>query len=430
MSFSNVFRTAFRGIFANKLRAALTALGVMIGVASVISTLALGNGARAAVEASFRGLGSDQFQISTQMEMKDGEFKESGKKLTYEDGLSLTQGAPLIDRVDMSVSRASKLRWGRNTVELAVSGVTADMFKSMVSDSSVQPVNWPEGKSIPESALIASGRIFTPAEVMQSAAVVVLGSQTASDLFAGMDPLGQTLWINRRPYTVIGVLAELESTDPQQRMYAKPNETAIVPIGAAIRDLYDEAPSINITAHVSDPARMAEAKEQIQKVLRARHEITANADGEYEDDFSLMSKRDLLGAQQDAANTFSTLLIAMATVSLSVGGIGIMNVMLVSVSERTREIGVRLAIGARKRDILAQFLTEAVLLSAASGLAGIALGILSIPLAANFNQGAALLAPESIPLSFGVALVTGVCFGIYPALRAASLDPIEALRYE
>jgi putative ABC transport system permease protein len=294
----------------------------------------------------------------------------------------------------------------------------------------VQPVNWPEGKSIPESALIASGRIFAPAEVMQSAAVVVLGSQTASDLFAGMDPLGQTLWINRRPYTVIGVLAELESTDPQQRMYAKPNETAIVPIGAAIRDLYDEAPSINITAHVSDPARMAEAKEQIQKVLRARHEITANADGEYKDDFSLMSKRDLLGAQQDAANTFSTLLIAMATVSLSVGGIGIMNVMLVSVSERTREIGVRLAIGARKRDILAQFLTEAVLLSAASGLAGIALGILSIPLAANFNQGAALLAPESIPLSFGVALVTGVCFGIYPALRAASLDPIEALRYE
>jgi putative ABC transport system permease protein len=428
MSFSRILQTALRGILDSKLRAALTALGVMIGVASVISTLALGNGARAAVEDSFRFLGSDQIQIMTQMGLVDGEFTEIGENLSYDDGLALLDEAPLVDMVDMQVSRSTKLRWNRNSVELGVNGVTADALKSLLEQA--QPVDWPEDEIVPVSALLASGRFFTPSEVLQSASVVVLGEQTASDLFAGLDPIGQTVWVNRRPYTVIGVLVELESIDPQQRMYSAPNETAVIPISAAIRDLFDEEPDITITAHISDPARMEEARDQINEVLRTRHGISADAEGEYTDDFSLLSKRDLLGAQQDAARTFSVLLTAMAAVSLSVGGIGIMNVMLVSVSERTREIGVRLAIGARKRDILAQFLVEAVLLSAASGLAGIVLGILSIPLAASFNQGIALLAPESIPLSIGVALVTGICFGIYPAMRAARLDPIDALRYE
>ncbi len=430
MSFKNLLRTAFRGMTANKLRAVLTALGVMIGVASVITTLALGNGARAAVEASFRFLGSDQIQISTKMEFTKGEVKETGKKLTYEDGLSLTSEAAQVDGVDMSVSKMTKLRHGRNTVDLGVNGTTAEAVNSIIEQSQVQPVDWPDDKPLTLDAMIAAGRFFTPAEVLQSAAVCVLGSQTASDLFAGMDPIGQTLWINRRPYTVIGVVTELETNDPSQRMYSNPNETAIVPIGSAIRDLYEEEPSIQILAHIVDPSRMDLAKEQIQKILRQRHGIQADAEGEYPDDFELTSKRDLLGAQQDAARTFSILLTAMAVVSLTVGGIGIMNVMLVSVTERTREIGVRLAIGARKRDILAQFLTEAVLLSAASGLLGVILGVFTIPLAAMLNQGEALLAPESIPLSLAVALGTGICFGIYPAMRAARLDPIEALGYE
>jgi putative ABC transport system permease protein len=203
-----------------------------------------------------------------------------------------------------------------------------------------------------------------------------------------------------------------------------------LPISTAIRNLYEEEPSVNIIAHVTDPNRMDEAKAQIAEYLRQRHAIEPDASGAYEDDFRMTTKKDMLGAQQEAARTFSLLLTALAAVSLVVGGIGIMNVMLVSVTERTREIGVRMAIGARRRDIVAQFLTEAVVISASGGVLGIAAGVLAIPVAATFNQGIVLLDPRSIPLALGVALLTGVVFGLYPALRASWLNPIDALRYE
>jgi putative ABC transport system permease protein len=193
---------------------------------------------------------------------------------------------------------------------------------------------------------------------------------------------------------------------------------------------YEEEPSVGITAFVKDESRMEESKEQIREYLRKRHDIQPDANGEYQDDFNLTTRKDILGAQQEAANTFSLLLAAMAIVSLIVGGIGIMNVMLVSVTERTREVGVRMAVGARSRDIILQFLLEAILISIGGGILGVALGILSIPLAASLNSGLALLAPGSIPLALAVAILIGILFGIYPALRAARLDPIEALRYE
>jgi putative ABC transport system permease protein len=164
--------------------------------------------------------------------------------------------------------------------------------------------------------------------------------------------------------------------------------------------------------------------------LRERHGVEKDEAGNYKDDFNMTTRRDILGAQQEAARTFSLLLAAMATVSLIVGGIGIMNVMLVSVTERTREIGARMAVGARQQDIVAQFLLEAILISLSGGILGLAVGILAIPLAASLNQGIALLAPDSIPLAFGVALLVGVVFGLYPAIRASRLHPIEALRYE
>jgi putative ABC transport system permease protein len=194
--------------------------------------------------------------------------------------------------------------------------------------------------------------------------------------------------------------------------------------------LFDEEPTVDLIARVSDEERIDEAKEQIASYLRERHGIEPDVNGEFEDDFNMTTREDILGAQQEAASTFSILLTAMAIVSLVVGGIGIMNVMLVSVTERTREIGVRLSLGALQRDVVAQFLLEAVLLSAVAGVLGIFLGALVIPLAATLNQGVALLAPSSIPLSLGLALLTGIVFGTYPAIRASRLDPIEALRYE
>jgi putative ABC transport system permease protein len=430
MSLLNTVLAALHGITANKLRAVLTALGVIIGVASVIATLALGNGARAAVEARFRFLGSDQIQISAKYAMEDGELVPFGKNLSYEDGLLMPKAVGLVDRVEMSVHGDGKVRRGRIVLDTTVTGVSADALSAVIAREEVQPVGWPEGEPLTEDAFIDHGRIFSPAEVLGTADVCVLGYQTAEDLFEGDDPVGEIIWVNRQRCLVIGVLAELEPTDPEERHRSKPNEALRMPISTAIRNLYDEEPSVGITAHVTDESRMGQAKAQVAAYLRERHAVGKDDEGEYEDDFHLTTKQDVLGAQQEAARTFSMLLIALAVVSLVVGGIGIMNVMLVSVTERIREIGIRMAVGARRRDVVAQFLIEATLLSAAGGVMGIAAGVFAIPLAAALNQGMALLDPVSIPLAFGVAVLTGVVFGLYPAVRAARLDPIDALGYE
>jgi len=430
MSPLNTIFTALRGVSSNKLRAALTTLGIIIGVASVIAMVALGNGARAAVEAQFRFMGSDQVQINSGMVFEDGKFVSAGKILSYEDGLNLPEAVALVMKVDMSVSGAGKIRYGRATLDIAVTGTTAEALENIMTGKDVQPVGWQEGKPLTADAFMGSGRFFTPAEVLEGAEVCVLGSKTALDLFGGDDPVGETVWVNRQRCLVIGVLAELETTDVSQRYKTNPNELFYMPISTAIHILYEKEPSVNLVAHVSDESRMDEAKAQITDYLRERHAVEKDSEDKYKDDFTLTTRKDVLGAQQDAARTFSLLLTAMAVVSLGVGGIGIMNVMLVSVTERTREIGIRLAIGAQANDIIAQFLLEAVLISAAGGLLGIAVGVLTIPLAARLNQGMALLEPNSIPLAFGVALLTGTLFGLYPALRAARFDPIEALRYE
>ncbi len=426
----NTFLTAFHGVSANKLRAGLTTLGIVIGVAAVIAMLALGNGARAAVEARFRSLGADQVQISAMMALDNGELVAAGKILSYEDGLRMPEAVPQVKRVDISTGGQGKARYGRATLEINVSGVTADAMEAIATAGEVQPVGWPTGQALTPQAFLAAGRFFNTTETLEGANVCVLGWETAQDLFGGDDPLGETVWVNRQRCQVIGVLAELESTDERQRYTTNPNKTFFMPVSTAIHLLFEEEPSVDITAYVRDEQRMDEARSQIAAYLRQRHDVQKDADGAYQDDFNLTTRKDILGAQQEAARTFSLLLAAMAVVSLAVGGIGIMNVMLVSVSERTREIGVRMAVGARPKDVTAQFLLEAALISAGGGLLGVAVGVLCIPLAAALNQGQALLQPESIPLALSVALLTGLLSGLYPALRAARLDPIEALRYE
>ncbi len=430
MSPLNILLTALRGIASNTLRTALTTLGIIIGVASVIATLALGNGARAAVNANFRSLGSDQIQIDQDLQLKNGQMQAVGKTLTYEDGLNMPAAVPLVDRAEMSVSGSAKVRYGRQTDDLSFQGTDAGALLSVTSQGQVQPVGWPSDKPLTPQAFIGQGRFFTNAEVLDGDSVCVLGYQTALDLFEGDDPIGQTVWVNRKPCQVVGVLAELEALNVEDRINTRPNDALILPVSFAVQNLFDTEPWVEIIAHVTDESKIEAAKAQIADYLRQRHNIQPGPDGKVADDFHMTTQQDVLGAQQQSAATFSLLLTALAIVSLVVGGIGIMNVMLVSVSERTREIGVRMAVGARGRDVVAQFLLEAVLLSAGGGLLGIAAGILTIPIAASLNQGVALLDPGSVPLAFGVSLMTGLVFGLYPALRAAGLDPIEALRYE
>ncbi len=430
MSILDLFRTSLRGAFANKLRALLTMLGVVIGVASVIAMLALGNGARAAVDATFKFLGANQIQLGQRFGMDQGKFESVGEKLTYEDGLNMTEAAPLVEKVEMSVSKSLKSRYGRNTIDITATGNTAEALEGLASQGSVQPVGWEKDKGMTTADFIGEGRFFSAEEVLAGLPVCVLGYQTALDLFSGDSAVGQTIWLDRKRCAVIGVLAELESTSLEARYQSDPNEALMMPISTMIDTLYEEPPSIYMVAHAVDADKIDQAKAQITDYLRERHKIELDAEGKYADDFDMTTRKDILGQQQEAAQTFSLLLAAMATVSLVVGGIGIMNVMLVSVTERTREIGVRLAVGARPGDIISQFLLEAVVISVSGGLAGIVLGILSIPLAAALNKGVALLLPESLPLALGVALLTGVLFGLYPALRAAQLDPLEALRYE
>ena len=430
MTFLNTLLTALQGVSANKLRAVLTTLGVVIGVASVIAMLALGNGARAAVEEAFRFLGSDEVQINTKLQFDDGELTSLGENLSYADGLLMPGEVPLVDRVEMYVSTFGKARFKRANVEINVGGTTADALSIVISRDEIQPVGWPEDQPLTPEAFLSEGRFFTSAEVLSADSVCVLGYQTALDLFAGDNPLGETGWVNRKPCLVIGVLAELESTDPESRYRENPNESFYMPISTVIQNLFEDEPSVNITAHVSDESQMDPAKTQIAGYLRERHGVEQDAEGNYQDDFDLTTRQDILGSQQEAARAFSWLLAAMAIVSLAVGGIGIMNVMLVSVTERTREIGVRLAVGAHPGNIIAQFLLESVLISLGGGLLGIAVGVLAIPLASSLNQGRALLDIQSIPLALGVAVLTGMVFGLYPAVRAARLNPIEALRYE
>ncbi|MBL8079329.1 MAG: ABC transporter permease [Anaerolineales bacterium] len=430
MSLRDLLRTSWRGASANKLRAILTMLGIIIGVASVIAMLALGNGARAAVEARFRSLGANQVQISEAMSFNDGQIEQAGEILSYEDGLLMSEGADMVDHVDMSIGASGKARFGRATLDIQISGVTANAPENLATAGQVQPVGWSEGVAFTMNDLLADGRFFTPAEVLEKAPVCVIGWQTAIDLFGGDGPIGQMIRVNRSRCEVIGLITELESVDESERYRSDPNSILFMPISTVIDLFYEEEPSVQITAYVTDESRMDEAKSQIKEYLRERHKIEPDSEGEYIDDFNLTTRKDILGAQQEAANTFSLLLAAMATVSLIVGGIGIMNVMLVSVTERTREVGVRMAVGARSLDIILQFLLEAILISVGGGLVGVVMGILSIPLAASLNQGMALLEPASIPLALAVSIVVGVLFGIYPALRAARLDPIEALRYE
>jgi putative ABC transport system permease protein len=403
------FRVALRALLRNKLRSFLTALGIVIGVGAVIAMVAIGEGAKARVEAAFASMGSNLLIIMSGSTRASGSFGGFGTlpTLTWDDLETMRSELPSVRAaaavLQMSTPIASEdQNWTTNVV-----GTSSDYFVAR---------NWP----------IALGQNIGQSDVETGNKVVVLGETVVNQLFGhSSDPIGHVVRIKNVPFTVIGVLAG-KGQSPTGQDY---DDAAIIPqstFQAKIRGGLPKfiAGTIMVSAHTPEDAVRAQA--QINNLLRDRHHIGPDQD----DDFSLRSLSEMASAQQEGTNTLTTLLASIAAVSLLVGGIGIMNIMLVSVTERTREIGLRMAIGAKPRTILAQFLVESLVLSVAGGVAGVALGLLAARnLAARFDWPL-LIRPEVIVIAVGFSGAVGVVFGLYPARKASQLDPIDALRFE
>ena len=396
---------SLRSIASNKARSFLTALGVMIGVAAVIALIALGNGAQVSVEESLQSLGSNLL-ILYSGQPKGGSLVRRNTSnivptLTEED-LELIQSIPpdLVIQATPESSASGQLKFSnRNTIATVIGTGTA-----YPAIRNFYPVY---------------GEFFSQAQVDTRKAVTVIGVQVYKDLFEdGVDPVGQKIRINGISFTVIGVM--------QEKGDSTSDASVFVPITAYQRYISGESEYALINIQASDVDTMRELQTIIENEILRLHRLP-NMDSA---DFYIANQLDLLSTVQGVAETFTVLLGSIAAISLIVGGIGIMNIMLVSVTERTPEIGVRMALGAKPYDILSQFITEAIIISIAGGLIGILLGIGASWAATRFGGMAAVVSLDSIFLSFGFAFVIGLFFGGYPAYRASRLDPIEALRYE
>jgi putative ABC transport system permease protein len=403
------FRVALRALLRNKLRSFLTALGIVIGVGAVIAMVAIGEGAKARVQAAFASMGANLLVIMSGTTRAGGSMGGFGSMptLTWEDLAAIRNEVPSVRAAAAVLQSSTPIvsedqNWTTNVV-----GTSPDYFVAR---------NWQ----------VALGQNITDSDVDTGSKVVVLGETVVNQLFGpNADPIGHVVRIRNVPFMVIGVM----SSKGQSPMGQDYDDTALVPqstFQAKIRGGLQKyvAGAIFVSAHTPEDA--ARAQSQISGLLRERHHILPDQD----DDFSLRSLSEMASAQEEGTRTLTTLLASIAAVSLLVGGIGIMNIMLVSVTERTREIGLRMAIGAKPRNILAQFLVESLVLSVAGGIIGVVLGLLTARnLAARFDWPL-LIRPDIIVIAVGFSAAVGVVFGLYPARKASQLDPIDALRYE
>ncbi len=410
MNFGALLRIALRALAVNKLRSALTMLGIVIGVGAVIVMIAVGAGAQARVEEQIRALGSNLLLVMP------GSTTAGGVRMGFGSGSTLTEDDVLaINREVPEALAAPALRgsaqviYGNTNWSTQVFGVTPEYLDVR---------QWP----------LVSGRSFEPGEMAGAAKVALIGATVAKQLFGSTDPLDQSIRIKRVPFTVIGVL----DTKGQSLMGTDQDDLILVPIKTARSRVLGTASAARnrtvgtIWVKAADGVDTKTVEGQVRSLLRQRHRVQAGAD----DDFSLRNLQEVMAAQEASSRVLALLLAAVASVSLLVGGIGIMNIMLVSVTERTREIGLRMAVGARTRDILGQFLVEAVTLSLIGGLAGVALGIGGSLLVAELAGWRIVISPQAVGLAVAFAFVIGVFFGFYPARKAARLNPVEALRFE
>ncbi|HEX2116501.1 MAG TPA: ABC transporter permease [Alphaproteobacteria bacterium] len=410
MSYAESVRSALTALRANPLRSALTMLGIFIGVAAVIAMVAIGAGARAMVLEQIRSLGSNIMIVMPGNVTAGGVRLGAGAsaRLTLDDAAALEQEIPAVQIAASIVRGSQQVVAGNLNWSTVVQGVVPGFFEAREWD-------------------VSSGRLFLPEEIDRRAQVALLGQTVARTLFDESDPVGQSIRIRNVPFTIIGVLAPKGQTTFGQDQ----DDIVMLPFGTARHRIFgvNRANARNvgtIVIKIREGDDMAQAEDDMRALLRQRHRLQANQD----DDFIIRNLTEIAATRDASSRTLALLLAAVAAVSLAVGGIGIMNIMLVSVTERTREIGVRLAVGARPRDIRSQFLIEATTLSVLGGAAGAVLGIGAAVAIASVAGWPTLVQPGSVALAIGFSGLVGIFFGFYPAQRAARLDPIEALRHE
>ena len=410
MTYLDSVLAAIESLRTNFLRTVLTTLGIIIGVAAVIAMVAVGAGAESRVQAVIQSLGSNIMIVLNGTSVSGGVRRGSGSRLSLTEGdaRAIQEQIPAVKVAAPSVRGAGQIIFGNTNWFTTIQGVTSEYLEAR---------EWK----------IARGRGFSANELRSASKVVLVGETIVDKLFDGQDPVGQTMRIKRVPFRVVGVLAGKGQTP----FGSDQDDTVFIPLSTAkkrvlggrrVRGDYVGA----ITVKARSAKAVARAERQVTELLRQRHRIRPGTP----DDFFVRNVAQMLKARAESSRTMSYLLASVAGVSLIVGGIGIMNIMLVSVTERTREIGVRMAVGARRRDIMSQFLIEAAALSLLGGAIGIALGVGGSMVVAKMAGWPMILGPSSILMAVGFSAAVGVFFGFYPARKASQLDPIVALRRE
>jgi putative ABC transport system permease protein len=404
LKFLTILKVGMKAIARNKLRSALTALGVIIGVACVIAMIAVGGGAQAAVQAQISSLGTNFLMVFPGVATQSGARIFTGQSTITEDDVAAVRAeCPSVAYVSPMSRGGAQVVFGNLNWGTSVQGVGTE---------------WP----FVRSWNVDRGSFFGDSEVRSAAKVCVLGSTVARSLFGDQNPVGEMVRIKNFPFRVIGVL----ETKGGSTMGQDQDDTVIAPYTTVMKLLKKTKKIDMFMVSATSRDSVDQAQSEIEALLRQRHRLQPGQDS----DFMIRSQQEIAQTADQTSRQMSALLAAIASISLLVGGIGIMNIMLVSVTERTREIGIRMAIGAKGRDILTQFLIEALTLSVAGGAIGIALGVTTSRFLAWKQQWPIVLAPTAILLAFGFSAAIGIFFGFYPARKASRLDPIEALRYE
>ena len=412
MNYQNLFKIAIRAIAANKMRSFLTALGIIIGIAAVITMLAIGQGSKASIKANIAEMGSNMIMISPGADMRGGVRQDASSMETLKqaDYQSIKEDCNYISAISPTVNSSGQWIYGNNNTQSSIYGVNQDYL-------SIRQLK------------VADGEMFTDTDIKAAAKVCILGQTVVDYLFPdGSDPIGKVVRFNSIPFRVIGVLQK----KGYNSMGMDQDDLVLAPYTTVMKRILAQTYLGGIVCSAITEEASQPAQDQISEILRHNHKLkdateTTQAD---EDDFNIRSQEEISSMMNSTMSTITILLGSVAGISLLVGGIGIMNIMYVSVTERTREIGLRMSVGARGIDILNQFLIEAILLSVTGGIIGVILGV-SLSLSLNaFLHIATQIEPWSIIMSFAVCTFTGVFFGWYPAKKAARLDPIEAIRYE